>query len=258
MIQLPGLVRTRYSKQVLSVITKNNRRENFYSVSLIALWCVFWLPELAVAQSESCEGNTAFANIIEDKYPQPLLFDVYRNGKLVGEHLTRFDNDGGKLKISSKMTLTIKVLFVTVYRFQYQSVDLWCNDRLQWLNAETNRNGKITTVTAMVDSTAIKVKIGDREQLADVDIIPTNHWNANVLEANQVLNTLTGNINNVAIRRCVTGNPEIESAAPGAECFAYSGELETRVWYDGEGRWRGLEFAGDDGSSISYVCRQCE
>jgi hypothetical protein len=32
----------------------------------------------------------------------------------------------------------------------------------------------------------------------------------------------------------------------------YTGDLKARVWYAPDGRWRGLAFAGSDGSSIDY------
>ena len=40
--------------------------------------------------------------------------------------------------------------------------------------------------------------------------------------------------------------------------YAYSGELQTEVWYDECGRWVKMRFAGRDGSIIDYVCRQCQ
>jgi len=40
--------------------------------------------------------------------------------------------------------------------------------------------------------------------------------------------------------------------------YVYSGELDTEVWYDDEGRWVKMRFKGRDGSTIEYVCRRCQ
>ena len=38
---------------------------------------------------------------------------------------------------------------------------------------------------------------------------------------------------------------KVAAKAPaGARCYQYSGDLDARVWYDADGRWVGLEFAG--------------
>ena len=39
--------------------------------------------------------------------------------------------------------------------------------------------------------------------------------------------------------------------------YAYTGELETDIWYDDNGRWVGMQFMGRDGSLIKYICKKC-
>jgi len=51
---------------------------------------------------------------------------------------------------------------------------------------------------------------------------------------------------------CAVPAPSGESTA---RCVDYTGDLQARVWYDDTGRWRGLAFAGTDGSRIDYRLR---
>ena len=37
--------------------------------------------------------------------------------------------------------------------------------------------------------------------------------------------------------------------------YAYTGDLETEIWYDEKKRWVGMEFVGSDGSHIKYLCK---
>ena len=39
--------------------------------------------------------------------------------------------------------------------------------------------------------------------------------------------------------------------------YAYTGDLETEIWYDDKKRWVGMEFVGSDGSHIKYLCKKC-
>ena len=90
------------------------------------------------------------------------------------------------------------------------------------------------------------------------NLFPTNHWNLNVLHERRVLNTLTGQINRVRIEarkreRVPTERGEIEATR-----YAYTGDLQTEVWYDDLGRWVKMRFAGRDGTPIDYVCQRCQ
>ena len=204
-----------------------------------------------------CERPSVYQDFVNTSYPAEISFDVYRNNKRVGEHITRFAVHENALSVQSRMLLSIKILFLTAYEFEYQSKAVWCGDGLQSLEAITNRNGETTRVKAVAEKNALKVFAPDGNDLAATDIMTTDHWNPRVIDSRRVLNTITGRINEVTIQACERGTPAIERASPGATCYEYRGELQTRVWYDEAGRWRGLEFKGDDGSTISYVCRRC-
>ena len=123
--------------------------------------------------------------------------------------------------------------------------------------ASTNRNGEETVVEALAEGANIEVTTGSDSYPAPAGILTTNHWNPAILERTEVLNTITGRVNKVEIGFCQVGTAIVENAAPNAKCYEYRGELNTRVWYDNVGRWQGLEFEGDDGSTITYVCRRC-
>jgi hypothetical protein len=110
-----------------------------------------------------------------------------------------------------------------------------------------NRTGKDMSIRSSAGTTEFQGRL-----------FPTNHWNSNVLHERRVLNTLTGQINKVRIEarqreRVTTERGEIEATR-----YAYTGELQTEVWYDDMGRWVKMRFAGRDGTPIDYVCQRCQ
>ena len=42
-----------------------------------------------------------------------------------------------------------------------------------------------------------------------------------------------------------------------ATLYRYTGDLDTEVWYDDEGRWVRMRFKAKDGSVITYQCEVC-
>ena len=191
-------------------------------------------------------------------YGNEIVFDVYREGTLVGSHKVKFSENKEYLNVRSVFRLEIKFLFLTAYSYLYESDARWQDGQLQTLEARTDDNGELTVVTAARDAALMQIKSVNGQFETDVLLFPTNHWHVGVLNQTQVLNTLTGRINNV---RIVTGDRESIDTEIGpiqATRFAYTGDLENEVWYDDAGRWVKMRFKGTDGSIIEYVCRRCQ
>ncbi len=190
-------------------------------------------------------------------YGPEIAFDVYRDGKRIGEHRVAFKERGGVLTVESRFAIRVTVLGLPLYTYDYESTGTWRDGHLVRLRARTDDDGDVSAVEAERQDGKLKVHGGDIQSVAPGGIYPTTHWNPGVIGATQVLNTITGRINTVRME-----DRGIENVATGdthrpARHFAYTGELETEVWYDMSGRWVKMRFNGKDGTPIEYVCRRC-
>ncbi len=202
------------------------------------------------------EAPADLAAFVTSAYGGRIEFDVLRNGKTVGEHVTTFTVDGNVVRAESNMRLVVSVLFVPVYRFTYSSRSTWEDGRLVRLDAHVDDDDAQRRTTAVTRDGALEIRHEDTAWTAAPDLIPTDHWNPVVLARSEVLNTITGRINAVEIERCGDGATRVAADTVRGECYELTGELNVRVWYDGEGRWVGLAFRGSDGSEITYRLRR--
>ena len=192
-------------------------------------------------------------------YGSKIEFDVIREGKIVGEHKTSFDREDGKLVIKSHMMLKIYVLMFPIYTFSYVSTEIWRENLLSKLNVKVNDGGESTEINANVEGDEIVVDGPNGRARAKVPIFSSNHWNADVVNSNVVLNTLTGRINSIKVLRREEERVALSEGSVRAVRYDYSGEIEdTSVWYDPQGRWVKLMFKARDGSTIEYICKTCE
>ena len=113
-------------------------------------------------------------------------------------------------------------------------------------------------VTAEASKTGFSVRTSHKTYQVKSNLFPTNHWNSLVLGQNQVLNTITGLVNEVSIRDDGLEEVSTERGMINATKYSYTGQLETTVWYDQRGRWVKMEFSGKDGSTITYKCKKCQ
>ena len=193
-------------------------------------------------------------------YPDGLRFDVYRKGARVGRHTVEFKKDGDSLKVKSHLKLKVKVLFVTVYKYEFHSVGVWQDGEFQSVKAKINDNGKEQTVDGSVDASGRFFSKGYKgEFVSESWVYPTNHWNVGAVDSDVVLDTLNGKLSKVKILQ--QGIESIETRKNGvieAERFEYTGELKNvLVWYDRDGRWVGMKFTTNKGETLTYVCREC-
>ncbi len=191
-------------------------------------------------------------------YGDSILFDVYRNGDRVGHHRVAFEPLSDGVVVDVEFKLEIKVLFFTAYRYLYQSTAEWRDGQMTQLRASIDDGDEHSKVTVLRFGDEFHIAHADGAYEAAAPLYPTNHWNAGVLPQTQVLNTITGRINNVAIAPKERERINTETGEIWATRYAYSGELENEVWYDDAGRWVKMRFLGKDGSTIEYQCRRCQ
>ncbi len=208
-------------------------------------------PSYAVS---SASGNYAAVHAL---YGDHIAFDIYRNGDLIGEQTVDFKKAEDGLAVNIDFHLKIKALYITFYKMTYTSKSLWKGDQLVALSTRTDRNGKITTVTADSEKGELVVKGPEGTASAPLGIYPTNHWNAGVIASKQIVNTINGHINDVQLVSKGVEQVQTERGSVAATHYKYEGEIKNDVWYDAQGRWLHMQFLGDDGSLIEFRCRKC-
>jgi len=199
----------------------------------------------------------AFADPIQ-LYGDTLQFDIQRNGRSVGEHRVIFTPAGAdKLRVTAESSIAVPFLGFVAYRFHYRSVSLWRDGQLEQLEASTDDDGERSQVTARRDGNLFQIAGSSGAYPRGAPLYPTDHWHAGVLTQAAVLNTITGQLNSVAITAQGQEERATGTGPRRATRYAYDGELQAEVWYDDARRWVGLRFAARDGSVIDYVCRHC-
>lgn len=185
-------------------------------------------------------------------------FDVMRNGNRVGYHEVTFERNGNDCTVRSRFHLEVGLLFITAYRFNYESVGHWRDGQLSGLQARVDDNGARSEIEAVRNGDKMVIRNGRQVVSASLPLYPTTHWNPGVIGQSRVLNTLTGKVDRVSLEPVDREPVETERGKIMATRYQYTGDLSTDVWYDDLNRWVKMRFKGKDGSTIEYVCRKCQ
>ena len=185
-------------------------------------------------------------------------FTILRDGTEVGVHEVRRKTVAGQTRVDSSSRIDVRLLGLNLYRFRYQSREVWDDRGLLSLEVDVDDGGKPFSLNGERVSGRFEWTSDLGNGAHPLPLFPTNHWSAEVLEQDAVLNTLTGSLNRVRIEPQGREMLELPSARVPATRYRYQGELRLDSWYDAAGQWLGMRFEGRDGSTIEYLCSSCD
>ncbi|MGB0694264.1 MAG: DUF6134 family protein [Rhodospirillaceae bacterium] len=236
--------------------------------ALVSLALLAGLSLSSTAQAEPGTGSVLdldrqsraalFQNPIEHYGPE-MRFTILRNGDEIGNHVVRFTEQADGVQVTASTRIAVKIAFVTVFRFEYDSTSLWRDGQLVSLRSQTNDDGDVRSVTVQKDPGSGMLTVSGSKGVgtADPDVIPTDHWNPAALGSTVVINTITGGLNAVTTQLSPPQQVETGTGPRMARAMSYRGQLESTAWYDDQGRWVRLAFGTKDGSQVIYRCDQC-
>jgi hypothetical protein len=190
-------------------------------------------------------------------YGDEMLFSVWRSGSEIGQHRVTFTREGDTLAVRSLFDVVVRLLGIPVFRYKYQSDELWHGSSLAQLTSTIDDNGTPHSVTATRQDGKLSVTGPDAHETVTGPILPSTHWNAQTIDATRIINTLDGKIDSVKLVPSGQESVPAGSVPRQATHYVYSGDLKAESWYDSEGHWVKLRFPGTDGTPIEYVCVRC-
>ena len=184
-----------------------------------------------------------------------LSFDIIRNGDAIGTHTYRFDRSGDRTEVRISTDIDFRLLFIPVYRFEHESREVWEDGRLSSLESQTNENGTPVKLQVYRDEDSLMVIGEDGNLHVDREIIPASLWNRLVLEREETLTTISGNLKKFEVEYIGEKTIEVRGEKILSQHFRLSGEFERELWYDPNDVLIRVQFEASDGSTVAYVLK---
>ncbi|MEC5398583.1 DUF6134 family protein [Uliginosibacterium sp. H1] len=214
--------------------------------------CLLALASVFHAPASRCEESPL--------QPRQWDFAVMLDGKPIGRHrflLSSLDNEPGGWQLSSRAEYDVRILGITVYRYQHEARERWREGCLSALSSTTDDDGTVSVVDGRQDGTALRITMQrDRErQISTVAgcAFSYAYWHPALRRQSRLLNPQTGKLDTVSITTgrstalTVAGQPV---PATGWQLQGPEGPLE--VWYDNRGEWIGLDALVSGKHALSY------
>ena len=184
---------------------------------------------------------------------QRLSFLARRNGTRLGTHNVTFRRDGDRLGVDIAVDYTVKLTFITAYRYRLRATEQWEQGVLTSMRARTDNNGKAEFMRAdRIDGALIVEGSGTARYHAPPGAMLCSHWNPAQLDG-PMINPQDGTLLNFTIS--AKGPARVADTAGRtreAQRFSLEGAHSLDLWYDTQGIWTALQGAAEDGSVIIY------
>jgi hypothetical protein len=190
--------------------------------------------------SAASPGLPALAAALTTTRPSDLRFTVMRGRSKIGMHTVEFRPRPAGLAVHTVIDLAVRVVFITVFRYQHECEDLWASGRLVSLRSRTNEDGKRYAVEAMAEPDGIRVVGPGGPLLVGSRLLTSNSlWDPLLVDQQRLIDAQHGGEVGLVVHRRGTESLMLAGTEP---IVAHRFQILTPhygglIWYDAMGRW---------------------
>ena len=206
----------------------------------------------AAALSVTWPASTALA----DTYKADWRFEVLLNDKPIGFHSFSLTGDAERQTLTTEAQFDVKFLFINAFRYRHDNTEIWGNGCLDSINATTDSNGDFLSVRGQRFDDSFRLEGQPAEPLPGECIQTFAYWNPDILDSSRLLNSQTGELEEVTVTREDLDAVDINGKTVEAiryRLLAKSGAIT--LWYsnDDSRRWLALEAPAKGGRTLRYI-----
>jgi hypothetical protein len=176
--------------------------------------------------------------------PGELRFRILREGSQIGLHRVIFTEAEGVLTARTEVDIQVKLMGITVFRFQHRFAEVWAGNRLRSATSRRDRNGTVTEMVARADANGIQVQGPEGALRLPADAAPLSWWDVRRFDGRPLFANDTGKLVRLQFSH---------AALPGGGVrWSVTGDEESEGRYAADGSWLAWKTKGEDGSTVTY------
>ena len=210
-----------------------------YRLVLAIGLCLSFLPpaRAATLSPESAQTGT-------------YVYQLTRNGEVVGEQRADFERRGDELRVVTDVKISISMLGLSVYDFTQHIEERWENGTLMDLTSVSVDDGNTRNVKLTRKGERLVGTTDDKKRDLPGNLIPTTLWNSAVVEQSSVLETVKGRERTFSVAQKGVEKVKLPVGDVMARHFVFTGDFSREAWYDDSGVLVASQMEGRDGSII--------
>ncbi len=178
------------------------------------------------------------------------LFDISRNGNLVGSQRYSFSRHEGRFLVRSDIEIKLSRGSSVLYRYRHNAEESWLAGRLQAYVGDTDDDGARYLVRAERVKGIFEGRVNGRSFTVSGFVIPASFWHRDTPSSQVLWDGGDGMVK--VIRGLDRGSELIKVRGETVEArrFELSGQIQRILWYDAHCALVRMSFFARDGSEF--------
>jgi hypothetical protein len=181
-------------------------------------------------------------------------FKVYLDDREIGYHRVRMTPQEDGTRVSTEARFDVKFLFISAFRYEHRSDEIWRDACLSGIDARTDKNGDALFVRGEASGDGISVRTHDGEQQLSGCVRSFAYWDPELLQATRLLNAQTGVYQPVQIEELGHAPLDVDGREIDARKYRLMvDKAAVDLWYTADMKWLALESTTRDGYRLRYL-----
>jgi hypothetical protein len=178
------------------------------------------------------------------------VYQVMRNGEVVGEQRADFERRGDDLRVVTEVRINVTLLGLSIYDFTQRIEEHWAGGVLVDFMSVSVDDGDTRNVKLTRQGDRLVGSYDGKKRDLPGNLIPTTLWNSAVVEKTSVLETVKGRERTVQVSQKGVEKVKLPVGDVAARHFVFTGDFKREAWYDDSGVLVASQMEAKDGSII--------
>lgn len=180
-------------------------------------------------------------------------FDINRSGDKIGTETIDIEQQGDTITVKAKTDVSVKIMFVEVYRYELSSNEVWKNGQLIAFKSHTNDHGTKHSVDVTAANNKLSMEADGNHSELPKSAVPASLWRKETIRPGDAFEPDTGNHLLLKVTDLgpepVTINGVTHQAHHYKIADTLKGTYMRELWYDGDMLVR-TKLIGSDNSVV--------
>lgn len=192
----------------------------------------FFLPLLALTISPAGADNPPAATKIHK------VFDIIREGTKIGTDMVDIEQQNDTTTVKIKTDLSVKVMFIEAYRYEYSCNETWKNGQLVTFKSRTNDNGTKHSIDVTSAPDKLSMDVDGKHRDLPKTAGPASVWGKDLINRVEAFEPDTGK--RLTIKVSDLGDETITINGVSHKTHHYkiadtlTGDFARDIWFDGD------------------------
>jgi hypothetical protein len=178
------------------------------------------------------------------------VYQIMRDGDVVGEQRADFERRGTDLSVISDVRINVTLLGISVYDFTQRIEEKWSQGVLVELRSDADDDGNHRVVRLTRNGERLVGSYDGKQRDLPGYLIPTTLWNSAAVGHSAVLDTVRGRERDTRVEDKGMEQLTLPIGTIQARHYIFTGEFNREVWYNESGVLVAGQFEAKDGSII--------